>query len=264
MRSTAVHAGRYDSPQDKGPSKKILICAPSNAAIDEVAYRIKAGRRGKTKVIRVGADKKINISVKNISLDHLIDEKFNKENIAPVDSSSAMKALREEIQSIKNLRQEKFDELSKVQDNTARTLALENEVKQLGSQRTILSRNLDKLKDKQKSDARSFDALRRKFRDQILSEADVICATLSGAGHELLEQLEYEIIVIDEAAQAVELSSLIPLRYSCRSCILVGGAPFSLISGDHCNIPSLRSPTTGTHCSISGGKPRRFNMLRSY
>jgi len=38
-----------------------------------------------------------------------------------------------------------------------------------------------------------------------------------------LEQLDFEIIVIDEAAQAIELSSLIPLRYHCRSCIMVGG-----------------------------------------
>ena len=29
-------------------------------------------------------------------------------------------------------------------------------------------------------------------------------------------------MVIDEAAQAVELSTLIPLRYGCKQCVLVG------------------------------------------
>jgi senataxin len=86
-----------------------------------------------------------------------------------------------------------------------------------------LTRELDKRKDKQKSDSRSLDATRRKLRHEVLSAADIICSTLSGAGRDFLEQFDYEIVIIDEAAQAVELSSLIPLRYSCRSCIMVGG-----------------------------------------
>ena len=34
--------------------------------------------------------------------------------------------------------------------------------------------------------------------------------------------LEFSTVIIDEACQAVELSTLIPLRYGCRKCILVG------------------------------------------
>ena len=32
----------------------------------------------------------------------------------------------------------------------------------------------------------------------------------------------FETVIIDEAAQAVELSTLIPLKYGCKRCILVG------------------------------------------
>jgi senataxin len=52
----------------------------------------------------------------------------------------------------------------------------------------------------------------------------VLCATLSGSGHEMFRNLdvEFETVIIDEAAQCVELSALIPLKYGCCKCILVG------------------------------------------
>lgn len=52
----------------------------------------------------------------------------------------------------------------------------------------------------------------------------MICSTLGSAGHESLAGLafDFETVIIDEAAQAREVESLIPLRYNCRQCILVG------------------------------------------
>src|ERR1700729_2308657 len=77
---TVLHAGRGAGPMDREPSKKILLCAPSNAAIDEVAHRIKeswTGSGSPLKVVRIGNDKSINISVKDISLDHLVEQKLS-------------------------------------------------------------------------------------------------------------------------------------------------------------------------------------------
>ena len=156
-------------------------------------------------------------------MDHLIDERMRLQNIAPSDAGSAIATLRAEIESVKKLRHDKVTEMGGVRDNAARTLAIASEIEELNSRRMTLTQKVDKLMDQQKSDTRSFDATRRKFRTEILSEADIICSTLSGAAQEHLEQLDFEIIVIDEAAQAIELSSLIPLRYHCRSCIMVGG-----------------------------------------
>ena len=220
--ATAVNAGRH-GVSAKEPSKKILLCAPSNAAIDEVAYRIKMASRGSSRVVRIGADKTINTSVKEISLDYLIEQKMNSEQITSDDFSHQKAALREDIESVKRSRQEKIAELSRLHDNAARTLALQDEIQKLNAKRMFLTQKFDKLKDQQQSQSRSFDATRRKIRSVILAEADIICSTLSGSGRDFLEQFEYEMIIIDEAAQAVELSSLIPLRYNCRSCIMVGG-----------------------------------------
>ena len=65
---------------------------------------------------------------------------------------------------------------------------------------------------------------RRQIQQEILNSAQVLCATLSGSGHEMFRNLdvEFETVIIDEAAQCVELSALIPLKYGCCKCILVG------------------------------------------
>lgn len=224
--TTSVQAGRPQAQSAAGPSKKMLVCAPSNAAIDEVAKRVKAGMRdasGKMvypKVVRIGNDNAINVSVKDIALDNLVDERMGA--AGPTTDTSALHA---EIRSLRDAREKKQTELSQVKNNPALVSQLEAEIRNLSSQRMAVMARLDEAKDKQQSTARQQDADRRRHRHDVLFEADVICSTLAGAGHEMLNQLpfDFETVVIDEAAQAVELSALIPLRYGCQRCILVGG-----------------------------------------
>lgn len=179
------------------------------------------------KVVRVGADSAINATVKEISLDFLVDQKVNSDpDSAPSSgSTNEIAAVRRALDSVKKERQAKLEELSRVENNTAKATLLEDEVKRLNQKRVALAQQVDKLRDKNKSAFRALDAARRKIRSEILQDAEVICGTLSGSGHEglQLEQFDFEMIIIDEAAQAIELSTLIPLRYKCNRCILVGG-----------------------------------------
>jgi len=84
----------------------------------------------------------------------------------------------------------------------------------------------------------------RDLKREILNRAQIVCTTLTTryvdvllpvsrhmltcrrfpSGQELFTKLgrNFETVIIDEAAQAVELSVLIALRYSCKRCILVG------------------------------------------
>lgn len=226
---------------------KILICAPSNAAIDEIASRLSHGMRGSEmgsapiKVVRIGAPKTISNSVLHIFLETLVEQKLDPKQTESNDAGPAqVEALRQEVESLKRLISDKHQEKAAVIDNNARTHALAEEISHLNGRRTQLGKQLNQLRDKQRADFRGLDALRRKMRIEVLREADVICTTLSGSAHEQLEQLDIEMVIIDEAAQAIELSSLIPLKYRFNRCIMVGDPnqlPPTVLSKDVSPLP---------------------------
>lgn len=56
-----------------------------------------------------------------------------------------------------------------------------------------------------------------------LDTAHIVFTTLSSAGLQSLDSSsDYDVLVVDEAAQAVELSNLIPMRFQSKQCVLVG------------------------------------------
>jgi hypothetical protein len=83
---------------------------------------------------------------------------------------------------------------------------------------------------------------------KIIKEADVICTTTIAAGSDFLRLCKFGAILIDEVAQATELSAIVPL-------ILRGAERFCLV-GDHCQLPpsvlSLEAETRGLSLSIFG------------
>eukprot|EP00835_Amoeboradix_gromovi_P000478 NODE_17_length_41373_cov_0.337016.p2 type:complete len:879 gc:universal NODE_17_length_41373_cov_0.337016:8591-5955(-) len=64
--------------------------------------------------------------------------------------------------------------------------------------------------------------LRKQVERKILEEADVICCTCVGAGDPRLGRMTFETVVIDEATQATEPESLIPLIMGCKRAVLIG------------------------------------------
>ena len=56
----------------------------------------------------------------------------------------------------------------------------------------------------------------------ILDSADVICATTIGSGHKILGNRRFPVVLIDEATQATEPSTLVPICRGTRQLILVG------------------------------------------
>lgn len=260
-----LNMGRNGVSADREPVKKILLCAPSNAAIDEVAHRLKELRpvpgNPLIKVVRMGAEKSMNIAVKDISLDSLVDQKLNADQnltgTTPKDTDNEVSLVRSELDAVKKMKEQKATELAAVQNNAERTYALDEDIKKLNNRRITLAQKLDKLKDKQKGQSRNNDAVRRKFRAEVLHEADVICSTLSGAGIDTLDQFDFEMVVIDEAAQAIELSSLIPLKFSCKNCVLVGGNS-NLLRAHRQNLTISRSPAATADGSFTGGHFHHF------
>jgi regulator of nonsense transcripts 1 len=74
-------------------------------------------------------------------------------------------------------------------------------------------------------DEKVFKDLKRQAEDQILRNADVICTTCVSAFDQRLKPLKFKQVLIDEATQATEPETLIPILKGAKHVILVG---------DHC------------------------------
>ncbi|KAE9031373.1 hypothetical protein PF011_g155 [Phytophthora fragariae] len=64
---------------------------------------------------------------------------------------------------------------------------------------------------------------RQSLEVSFLDTAHIVFTTLSSAGVAALDaSARYDVLVVDEAAQAVELSTIIPMKFGSRQCVLVG------------------------------------------
>lgn len=212
-------------------SKKLLICAPSNAAVDELVMRFKEGIKLATgeqqaiSVVRLGRSDAINAKVLDVTLEELVNAKLNvgtkKKANNGEDIQKLMSSHKEISQNLNYLRNE-ID----AQKAAGKPVSSEQnrEFDTLKRRKQQLSNQIDAARDSGEIAARDAEISRRKIQQEILDNSHVICATLSGSGHDMFQNLniEFETVVIDEAAQSIELSALIPLKYGCSKCILVG------------------------------------------
>lgn len=214
----------------EAPTKaKILVCAPSNAAIDEVCKRLMEGvpsahgGRIHPNIVRIGIEASVNIAVKDVALDNIVEARVSAESQRQDGGGTELARIQNDLEEVKRLIKEKQEDIQKAQGDDPRRKALEAEFHVLSMRRTKLGQASSKAKDAARDATRHLDGARRAARDAVLKEADVICATLSGSGQDVLAPYTFETVIIDEAAQATEMSGLIPLKYGCQRCIMVGG-----------------------------------------
>lgn len=218
---------KADASKTTAP-KKLLVCAPSNAAVDELVMRFKEpvktlnGRTEKLSVIRLGRTDAINTNVLDVTLDELVNARLGPS--ARTDGEDLQK-IYEEHKSTDTAFKEVRAKLDRYRSQGQPVPPeLEREFDVLKKKRTDLSQKIDDARDRNHTAARNAEMTRRRVQQEIINGAHVICATLSGSGHEIFQTLsiEFETVIIDEAAQSIELSALIPLKYGCAKCILVG------------------------------------------
>lgn len=211
--------------------EKMLVCAPSNAAVDEIAKRLKEGvydsegRKFTPKVVRVGAESAVHISVNDIFIDTLVDKALGGTSgkTTAGEAQANMTTVRTQLQATRAERDDKRNEKANIANNDALLSKLNGEISSITQRINDLGEQLDRERDRLTQSNRAMETSKRKARADILASADVICTTLSGAGHDYLANFDFETVIIDEAAQSVEISSLIPLKYNCQRCIMVGG-----------------------------------------
>ncbi|KAI1824353.1 SEN1 N terminal-domain-containing protein [Xylaria intraflava] len=215
----------------KGTTKKLLVCAPSNAAVDELVLRLKGGVKfmngtsQKVNVLRLGRSDAINTAVRDVTLDELVKarvEGAEEKNKGP----SSRELMHKEAGQIKSILAELRPRLesARIGGDRVEINTLQRKFDEFKRRQAQIGAKIDADKDSGNTAARESEIRRRQIQQEILDSAQVLCATLSGSGHEMFKNLavEFETVIIDEAAQCVELSALIPLKYGCSKCILVG------------------------------------------
>ena len=211
----------------KYKDSKLLICAPSNTAIDEICVRLAMKYKyndcsevEKCNFLRFGIydrkdtekkyfetdNKKI---LENYTLEHITDRIFKKD----IDN------LKEQIKKVRN----KLDDLEKEKKNEKdinKLNILFQEIKNCKNSLTNLSASLSKIKNK-----------KYLCEKKIISSTKILCTTLNSSGNKRLIQanLSYEYLIVDEASQGTEPSCLIPLFHNIKKFILVG---------DHMQLPA--------------------------
>jgi senataxin len=205
---------------------KVLICAPSNAAVDELCVRIRDGVKNfkgevmQPKVVRLGRTDAINASVKDLTLEELVDKELLARN---ADMASDPNIRVEHTKCIAE-RDKLREKLQKGDMTEAETTETESKLREVNKRRNELAKKLDEQRERVSIAYRTREIERKNIQAKILSGAQIICSTLSGSAHDFLANLsiKFDSVVIDEACQCVELSSIIPLRYGCKKCIMVG------------------------------------------
>ncbi|CAG9329048.1 unnamed protein product [Blepharisma stoltei] len=208
---------------------RVLVCAQSNAAVDEIAstvlrkgiFGLDGNTRDDISLLRIGEKrqkhelgvgeevktaKEIEVSIHSIKLNVLVEEKLRAEGLS--DPTSEIKKLIEKLEKL----EKRLEELQKRGEYKA--------MEEIQNEFIILSDILKKLKIQRST----YFSMKTKFKIEILKSKNVIFCTLSGSGSmavvQNIDSIDY--LIIDEACQSLELSTLIPFQYNPKSVILIG------------------------------------------
>ena len=174
---------------------RVLACAPSNLAVDNLVERLD-GVSG-VRTVRIGAPERISAAALSSSLDAKVAEDTNaffaQQRIVAAEVSTTLR--------------EKMDAHARATSKSAKE-KLQAEIVQL--------------KKKQKSTVSSGTKRRKAATTSILRDANVVLATNAGAGVDTIQTLPpFDLVIVDEAAQASEPLSWVPLVRG-RRAVLIG------------------------------------------
>lgn len=181
--------------------EQILVVAPSNAAVDLLSEQLaNVGHQ----VVRIGNPSKVSDHLLALTLDHQIQQH----------------STNKEIRKLKKRANEFRDMAHKYKRNFGKA---ERE------QRKALFDEAHKI-------LKDVEHMEQYIIKDILGKTQIVAATLVGANHYTIRQLKYNVVVIDEAAQALEPACWIPIIKAQKV----------IFAGDHCQLPpTIKSQQAG-------------------
>ena len=176
----------------KNRKEQILLVAPSNTAVDLLTQRL---AQKNVSVVRIGNPVRVSEELSSLTLDaKMSDHPSNKE-----------------IKSLEKQARTYLDMAHQYKRNFGH--AERQQRKALFTEAHKLREEIDKIQDF--------------IIQDILDKVEVITATLVGSNHYTIANRQYNTVIIDEAAQALEPACWIPILKG-KSIVL---------AGDHCQLP---------------------------
>lgn len=183
---------------------KVLVTAPSNVAVDNILERLvatpptqptgnqKNSKNRTLRAIRLGHPARIKASILKYSLEAQVQE---------ADGTEIVSDVRKELKSY---------------------LRVLSNPKSRPNDKRIAYREIKSLR-------KEIRTREEKVVQEIISTAQVVLATTVGAANSILEKVKdgFDLVVIDEAAQALEASCWIPILRGKKV----------VLAGDHCQLP---------------------------
>ena len=186
--TTLVQAIRHIVKEEQ----QVLVCAPSNAAVDLLVEKL--SEQG-LNVLRIGHPARVTEQSLSKTLDARIAEHANYKEL---------RALRKRMEQLKGMAFKYKREFGYKEKQQRRLLLQESKAL--------------------KADA---DVLEFYIVNDLLQRTEAICCTLVGSSHPVMRGKRFKTVFIDEAAQALEPASWIPILRSNRV----------IFAGDHQQLP---------------------------
>lgn len=170
----------------KNNAKRILVTAPSNAAVDLLAEKL---AENNVKVLRIGNPARVSERLSTLTLE---------DKIAKHPSVKEIKKLKNQANEYRNMAHKYKRNFGKSERD----------------QRKALFDEAYKL-------LKEVDVLEKYITENVFEQTQVVVATLVGSNNYTLEGLKFDVTVIDEAGQALEPACWIPIQKS-KKLILAG------------------------------------------
>jgi len=231
----------------------VLICAPSNTAIDNIAFKLLEFKN--KKFLRIGHPARMDQELEKYSLDYKL---ANTEDRQIIKLRTEAKLAAQELQEIKHpgrslIRGLSDEEIISLGKRKANTRGLrKNQIKIL--QNWVYS------KKKNNSKFEKLHEEEDKFKDKKIKEARIVLATCSTCGSEVLENHNFDLCILDEASQAPVPLALIPMLISGKTILVGDGKQLSPVVKNREAIKLGLKNTLFEH--VEKEKPSNGKMLK--
>lgn len=195
--------------------QRVLICAQSNAAVDELVSRISShglygsnGKMYKPYIVRVGNAKTVHPNSLPFFIDTLVDQRVAEErmhsndgkNDLRIDSSAGLRSnLEKLVNSIRlyeakranlrdgnsNVKSQPHGDSHMGHEKEMSDAEIEMKLRKLYEQKRQIYKDLSNVQAQEKKANEETKSLKTKLRKSILREAEIVVTTLSGCGGDL-------------------------------------------------------------------------------